>query len=140
MAALTVAAVSLPLAAKNIGSVPANSSSPGSNGGVIAFGNGSTGADTVAGADLVAVLPRGPLKELFATTFTDIGGGDTAAVQAQKAFAILGGQLAVAGFGLASAASAIGLTCASGSAPNLTVTTTGASGFIKVASVNSINY
>lgn len=134
MADLSLSAVALPAAAAGLGNViPSSLESVYANGGVFAFANGSSGSDTVTNAVILAALDAsGLLYDLFDTTFTNISGGDSAATQAQKAFAVLGGELAVSNLGIASAASAISIACASGSKPTLALTTTGAAGFFRM--------
>jgi hypothetical protein len=140
MAQLSLSAVALPSACAGLGNIiPAAQDSLYANGGVFAFADGSSGSDVVTSAELLSSLDAsGLLYALFNTSFSDISGGDSAAVQAQKAFAVLGGELAVSNLGIASAASAISIACASGSKPTLALTTTGVAGYFRIRLLSAI--
>lgn len=140
MAALTLSSVALPAAAAGLGNViSASQDSISANGGVLAFGNGSPGSDTVSNATLLAALDdSGLLYDLCNTTFTDISGGANALLQFQQAFIALGGHLDIVGLGIASGLSAIAFACASGSKVTLAATTTAATGYFRLALTSSI--
>lgn len=108
-------------------------SSVSANGGAFTFAAGSTGADFLQAADLSAILPDGPLKQLLAKTYVDIPAGQTAAQQFANAIINLGALLQPI-----DGANGISPDCVSGSRPRFNVTTTAATGILFIKTLASV--
>lgn len=72
MANLTLGSVALPTYISGPNIPPAGYTNPTPNGGAFSFGGGSTGADTITNAVLLAALPDGAFKSLASTTFLSV--------------------------------------------------------------------
>lgn len=127
MAALSLAAPALPAAVSPLAGVSTGDNSNGQNSQTLLFSAGSGGADTITSATFLAAIPvSSRLYALFNTTF---------ATQAD-----LDNSLAALGFmHVAYGASAFALVTAAPGKPTATITTTGATGRIRLSLSASVS-
>lgn len=127
MAALTLAAPSMPAAVGPLAGVPDSGNVNGQNSASLVFGNGSTGADTIANAAFLGALPASSrLYEVFNTSFASQADLDAA-------LAALGFQAIIV-----KGASALAFVTAAPGKPTATCTTTGAAGIIRMSIAASV--
>jgi hypothetical protein len=95
MANLTLASVTLPSSVSGPGVPAAPYTNPTPNGGAVAFSGGSTGADTITNAALLAILPEGAFKSLASTTFASAADFDKALAMFRLQFSAIAGASAI---------------------------------------------
>lgn len=128
MAALTLTAPALPAAVGPLAGVADGGNVNGMNSASLEFAGGSTGADTIANADILAALPTGSrIREVFNTTFASQADLD-------KTLCALGFQ----GVTLKGGGALAFVTAAPGK-PTATITTTAATGYFRMALAASVS-
>lgn len=126
MAALTLTAAAMPAANAGVAGIASAANSNGDNSAGYTFAGGSTGADTIANAQLIKGVPT--TSRLYA--FLTASYADQAAVRAAAA---------AAGFSVMVLGGNTFELTATAAAPTATVTTTGATGVITLRIGQSVS-